>query len=69
MLRPRELFQDTSVQFPAHVTLAREGQVWVGTNVPASREEAGASLGLCNKARLLLLAQSTKDSPSGLVVL
>ena len=42
MLRPRELFQDVSVQLPADVTIALEGQVLVGTGVPASREEAGS---------------------------
>ena len=42
MLRPKELFQDTSVQLLADVTLAREGQVWVGTGAPASRKEAGS---------------------------
>ena len=67
MLRPRELFQDASVRLPAEMIIACEGPVWVGTSVSAFRK--GVSLKLCNNARLLLVAQSTKDSPFELVVL
>ena len=31
-----------SIQLPVDVTIAHEGQVWVGIGVPASREEAAS---------------------------
>jgi len=46
-----------------------EGQVWVGADVPEVREEAGCSFGLYNSSRLLDVAQESRLSPSGDVLL
>ena len=54
MLRPRQLFWDTSAQLPADVALGREGQVWVGTDVPASREEAGSVFRIMQQVKIAL---------------
>ena len=54
MLKPRELFQDASVQLPAGVTIAREGQVWVGTTVPASRGGAGSVFTIMQQSKVAL---------------
>ena len=54
MLRPRKLFQDASVQLPADVTIAREGQVWVGTGVPASREDARSVFRIMQQSKTAL---------------
>ena len=54
MLKSRELFQDASVQWPADVTIAREGQVWVGIDVPASREEAGSIFRIMQQNKIAL---------------
>ena len=54
MLRPRELFQDAPVQLLADMTFAREGQVWVGTGVPASREEAGSVFRIMQHVKIAL---------------
>ena len=54
MLRLKELLQDTSVQLPADVTLARESQVWVGTGVSASREEAGSVFRIMQQGKIAL---------------
>ena len=54
MLRPRELFRDVSVQLPAEMTIARQGLAWVGTGVPASREEAGSVFRIMQQSKIAL---------------
>ena len=54
MLRPRKLFQDASVQLPADVTIAREGQVWIDTGVPAFREDAGSVFRIMQQSKTAL---------------
>ena len=49
----QELFQDASVQLPADVTIAREGQVWVGIGVSASRE-AGSVFRIMQQSKIAL---------------
>jgi len=45
-----------------------EGQVWVGADVPSVKKLA-VSFGLCNSPRLLDIAQESRLSPSGDVLL
>ena len=54
MLRPRELFQDSSVKLPADVTFACEGQIWVSTGVPESRKKAGRVFGYKQQSKIAL---------------
>jgi len=47
---------------------AREGQVWVGTNVLTAQKKLAVSFALYNSPRLLDVAQESRLSPSGDVV-
>jgi len=53
MLWPRELSQDTSVRQSAVLAETREGQVWVGADVPTAREETGCFLWVVQQSKVV----------------
>ena len=53
MLWPRELSQDTSVRQSAVLAETREGQLWVGVDVPLVREEAGCFLWIAQQSKVV----------------
>jgi len=59
---------DTSIRQSAVLVETREGEIWVGADVPMAREETGCFFGMYNSPRLLYVAQESMLSPSGDVV-